>query len=281
LLVLRVASSLLFVPLLLLLARVGGIAWLGFVALQTVLGLEEFYRMARGKGLEPVRWLGFLSALGLLGLAYRPQTPNTALLATLALLLLLALALRRAGQPRVLEGAAVTAFGVLYVGWLSAHFVLLRELPWRAGLAYGDGAGLVLFAFLVTWSCDTGAYLTGRLWGRTPLWAAISPRKTLEGAIGGFACAVLASLAGAQTFLRLEGGAPVLTPVHALAAGALVGACGQVGDLVESLFKRDAASGDSSSLIPGHGGILDRFDSLYFGAPILYHYLRAVVFQVP
>jgi phosphatidate cytidylyltransferase len=278
---LRVGSSILFVPLLLLMARAGGVVWLTFVAMQTLLGLEEFYRMARGKGLEPVRWLGFVAALALLGLAYRPQTPNASLLATAGLLLLLALALRRGGQPRVLESAAVTAFGVLYVGWLSAHFVLLRELPWRAGLAYADGSSLVLFAFLVTWSCDTGAYLTGRLFGRTRLSAAISPRKTWEGSLGGFACAMLASLVGSMTFLRPEGGGPLLPWPHALVLGALVGVCGQVGDLVESLFKRDTASGDSSDLIPGHGGVLDRFDSLYFGAPIVYHYLRAVIFQAP
>jgi phosphatidate cytidylyltransferase len=278
---LRVASGLLFVPLLLLLARLGGFAWLGFVALQTLLALEEFYRMARAKGLEPVRWLGFAAVLGLLGLAYRPQTPSASLLATAALLLLLALALRRGGQPRVLESAAVTAFGVLYVGWLSAHFVLLRELPWRAGLAYSDGAPLVLYAFLVTWSCDTGAYVTGRFFGRTRPWLAISPRKTLEGSLGGFVFAILAAQVGAATFLRPEGGGPLLSWPHALAVGALVGVCGQVGDLVESLFKRDAASGDSSDLIPGHGGVLDRFDSLYFGAPIVYHYLRAVIFQIP
>ena len=286
-LALRVASGLVFVPLLILLARAGGLAWLGFVALQTGLGLEEFYRMARAKGLEPVRWLGFASAFTLLGLAYRPQTPNASLLTTGALLLLLALALRRGGQPRVLESAAVTVFGVFYVGWLSAHFVLLRELPWRAGLAYADGGSLVLYAFLVTWSCDTGAYVTGRFFGRRRPWTTISPRKTLEGALGGLACAVIAAQIGAATFLRAQGGPAahagpaLLTWPHALAIGALVGVCGQVGDLVESLFKRDAASGDSSDLIPGHGGVLDRFDSLYFGAPIVYHYLRAVIFQVP
>ena len=280
-LTLRVASGLVFVPLLILLARAGGLAWLGFVALQTGLGLEEFYRMARAKGLAPVRWLGFASAFVLLGLAYRPQTPNASLLTTGGLLVLLALALRRGGQPRVLESAAVTAFGVLYVGWLSAHFVLLRELPWRAGLAYSDGGSLVLYAFLVTWSCDTGAYLTGRLFGRTRPWTTISPRKTLEGAMGGLLFAVIAAQIGAATFLRAGGGTPLLTWPHALAIGVLVGICGQVGDFVESLFKRDAASGDSSDLIPGHGGVLDRFDSLYFGAPIVYHYLRAVIFQVP
>ncbi len=220
---LRVASSVLFVPLLLLLARAGGIAWLGFVAAQTLLALEEFYRMARGKGLEPVCWLGFAGALALLGLAYRPQTPNASLLGTASLLLLLALALRRGGKPRVLESAAVTAFGVLYVGWLSAHFVLLRELPWRAGLAYADGAPLVLYAFLVTWSCDTGAYVTGRFLGRTRPWAAISPRKTLEGSLGGFVFAILAAQIGAATFLHPEGGARLLSWPHALAVGALVG----------------------------------------------------------
>jgi len=280
-LALRIASGLVFVPLLILLARAGGLAWLGFVALQTGLGLEEFYRMARAKGLVPVRWLGLVSALALLGLAYRPHTPNASLLTTGALLVLLALALRRGGQPRVLESAAVTAFGVFYVGWLSAHFVLLRELPWRAGLAYADGASLVLYAFLVTWSCDTGAYLTGRLLGRTRPWATISPRKTLEGAVGGLVFALIGAQVGAATFLRAEGGQPLLTWPHALAIGLLVGVCGQVGDLVESLFKRDSESGDSSDLIPGHGGVLDRFDSLYFGAPIVYHYLRAVIFQVP
>jgi len=170
---------------------------------------------------------------------------------------------------------------VFYVGWLSAHFVLLRELPWRAGLAYSDGASLVLYAFLVTWSCDTGAYLTGRVFGRTRPWTTISPRKTLEGAIGGFLCALAAAQIGAATFLHADGGMRLVTWPHALAIGALVGVCGQVGDLVESLFKRDTESGDSSDLIPGHGGVLDRFDSLYFGAPIVYHYLRAVIFQVP
>jgi phosphatidate cytidylyltransferase len=278
---LRIASGVLFVPLLLLLARAGGLAFLGFVALQTTLGLVEFYRMMRSKGLRPESWLGHGAALVLVGLAYRPTTPNAAFLATAALLLLLALALRHAERPHAVENVAVTAFGVLYVGWLSAHFVLLRELPWRAGLEYRDGARLVLYAFLVTWGCDTGAYAVGRVFGRTRPWGAISPRKSLEGSAGGFVFALLAAWIGSVTFMHSSDGVPWLRTADALAIGALVGVCGQVGDLVESLFKRDSASGDSSDVIPGHGGILDRFDSLYFGAPILYYYLRVVVFQVP
>ncbi len=278
---LRIASGVLFVPLLMLVARAGGLAFLGFVVFQTALGLAEFYGMMRAKGHRPEALLGHLAAFGVIVLAYRPHTPHAAFLATAALLLLLALALRRPSRAGIVESISVTIFGVLYVGWLSAHFVLLRELPWRAGLAYADGARIVLYAFLVTWSCDTGAYAIGRWLGRTRPWGAISPRKTLEGSIGGFVFAVAGAWIGAHTFMHSSAGIAWLRDADALAIGVLVGICGQVGDLVESLLKRDADSGDSSDFIPGHGGILDRFDSLYFGAPILYYYLKVVVFQIP
>jgi phosphatidate cytidylyltransferase len=278
---LRVASGVLFVPLLIALAHAGGLAFLGFVALQTTLGLVEFYRLMQAKGHAPVRWLGHATALVLLAVAYRPHTPYGGFLLTGSLVLLLALALRHPERRGIVESAAVTAFGVLYVGWLSAHFVLLRELPWRAGLDYRDGTAFVLYAFLITWSCDTGAYLVGRAFGRTRPFARISPRKTLEGSLGGFAAAVVAGVAGALTFMRPEGGAPWLEPWQGAVAGALVGVAGQVGDLIESLFKRDAEAGDASDLIPGHGGILDRFDSLYLGAPVVFHFLSMVVFRLP
>jgi phosphatidate cytidylyltransferase len=278
---LRVASGVLFVPLLVLLARAGGLAFFGFVAWQTVLGLIEFYRMMRAKGHRPDAWLGHAAAMAVLVMAYRPQTPHAAFLATAALLLLLALALRHPERTGIVENMAVTSFGVLYVGWLSAHFLLLRELPWRAGLEYADGAKLVLYAFLVTWSCDTGAYAIGRWLGRTRPWGSISPRKTVEGSLGGFAFAILGAWIGARLFMHSRAGLPWLRDVDAVAIGVLVGICGQVGDLVESLLKRDSGSGDSSDFIPGHGGILDRFDSLYFGAPLVYYYLKVVVFQVP
>lgn len=278
---LRVASGVLFVPLLWLLANAGGFAFLGFTLLQTALGLREFYGMARGKGLHPNAWVGLPAALVVVALAYRPHTPHAGFLATAALLLLLSAALRRPERERITESIGVTVLGVLYVGWLSAHFVLLRELPWRAGLDYADGARLVLFAFLVTWSCDSGAYLVGRWLGRTRPWPLVSPRKSLEGSAGGFVFALAGAVIGARTFMHGPSGAPWLSTVDALAIGALVGLCGQVGDLAESLLKRDSRSGDSSEFIPGHGGVLDRFDSLYFGAPLVYYYLKVVVFQIP
>ena len=187
----------------------------------------------------------------------------------------LSTALRHPELPRQVEGVAVTLFGVIYVGWLSAHLVMLRELPWRAGTDYGLGASFVFLAFFVTWSCDTGAYAVGRVWGRIRPWTTISPRKSLEGAAGGFACAIAAAFIARAWF------APYLRGLDAAVLGALVGVFAQLGDFVESLLKRDARHDDSSDLIPGHGGILDRFDSLYFSAPVVFYYLRLVVFRAP
>jgi len=272
---LRIASGLAFVPLLIVLARAGGLAFWSLVALEVTLGLLEFYRMMRAKGLQPYPALGLPAGLGVLWVAFRPHTSQADFFATAAILLTLALGLRRPELRGRVEGIAVTLFGVLYVGWLSAHLVLLRELPWRAGTAYADGASYVLLAFFITWSCDTGAYAVGRMFGRTRPWQRISPRKSIEGALGGLAAAVIAAFIARAWF------APYLRLVDAGILGALTGVFAQAGDLVESLLKRDAHSGDSSDIIPGHGGILDRFDSLYFGAPLVFYYLKIVVFGAP
>jgi phosphatidate cytidylyltransferase len=263
------------VPLLVLMARAGGLVWWTFVMLQTMIGLAEFWGMMRRKGLVPYRVLGFATAAGLLWWVFRPHWPHVDFLVTAVLLLTLAFELRRPGMRHRVENMAVTLFGVLYIGWLSAHFVLLRELPWTAGTAYADGMRYVLLAFFVTWSCDTGAYAFGRMFGRVRPWTAISPRKSVEGAVGGLAMAVVAAFVARGWF------APFLGFVDSLAVGLLIGVFGQVGDFVESLLKRDASEGDSSDFIPGHGGVLDRFDSLYFAAPVLYYYLKVAVFRVP
>ena len=272
---LRIVSGLAFVPLLILLAHVGGIAFWLFTALQVSLGLIEFYRMMERRGLRPYLRLGIAAALGLLWVCYRPDTPHVGFLMAAVLLLVLALELRRPEARQRVEDMAVTCFGVLYVGWLSAHLVLLRELPWRAGTSYAEGASFVLLAFFVTWSCDSGAYAIGRLFGRNRPWTHISPRKSVEGAIGGLVAACAAAFIARAWF------AHYLAVRDAIVLGFLVGVFAQVGDLVESLLKRDTDHGDSSDLIPGHGGILDRFDSLYFAAPLVVYYLAIVVFGVP
>ena len=272
---LRIASGLLFVPLLILLARAGGLAFTSFVALQNILGLREFFRMMRAKRLEPNVTLGITAGALMPFVCYRPHWIPGDLLVAALVMLQLALGLRRPNRERLVEGMAVTMFGLLYVGWLASHLVLLRELPWIAGLDYASGWRFVLLAFFVTWSCDTGAYAFGRMFGRIRPWAQISPRKSLEGSLGGLGTALIAAFIARAWF------APFLSIRDAAVLGLLVGICGQVGDLVESLLKRDASHGDSSDIIPGHGGILDRFDSLYFAAPLIYYYLRMVVFRVP
>ncbi len=272
---LRVASGVLFVPLLILLARAGGLVFGAFVALEVTLGLLEFDRMMQAKGLQPYTRLGVASALGVLWVALRPHTPQIDFLVTAVILLTLALELRRPAARQRVESMAVTVFGVLYVGWLSAHLILLRELPWRAGTPYADGASFVLLAFFVTWSCDSGAYAVGRVFGRNRPWTRISPRKSVEGAVGGLGAAIAAAYIARGWF------APYLHAWDAALVGILVGVFAQVGDLVESLLKRDAQRGESSDFIPGHGGILDRFDSLYFAAPVVFYYLKVAVFGVP
>jgi phosphatidate cytidylyltransferase len=272
---LRIASGVLFVPLLVLLARAGGLAFAGFVAIEVVFGLREFYGMMRGKGLHPYPLLGLLGGLGVVWKTFRPHQSQSDLLLTGAVLVTLGLGLRRPDLKGRIEGMAVTLFGVLYVGWLSAHLVLLRELPWRAGMPYAAGASYVLLAFLLTWSCDTAAYAVGRAFGRTRPWTTISPRKSVEGAVGGLVAAVVAAFVARAWF------APFLSRLDAGVLGLGVGVFAQVGDLVESMLKRDARHGDSSDFIPGHGGVLDRFDSLYFAAPLVFYYLKIVVFRIP
>ena len=124
-----------------------------------------------------------------------------------------------------------------------------------------------MLPLVLVWCCDTAAYGVGKAFGRRRLMPEVSPRKTAEGAWAGLAAAIGAAFLARATF------ATFLTPWDAAILGVLVGVFGQLGDLVESLLKRDSEAKDTSQLIPGHGGVLDRFDSLFFAAPVAYYYL--------
>jgi phosphatidate cytidylyltransferase len=179
---------------------------------------------------------------------------------------------RRDGKNAIYH-VSTTMFGVLYVAYLASHLVLLRELPVVAGLDYATGSSFVFLAFVVTWACDTGAYIVGSAVGRHSLLPRVSAKKTVEGAVGGLAFAIAGAVVACYTF------AGYLDLTQAVILGAAAGVIGQVGDLFESLIKRDAEVKDTSGLIPGHGGVLDRFDGLLFTGPLLYYYLKFVVFQ--
>ncbi|HTP41574.1 MAG TPA: phosphatidate cytidylyltransferase [Nitrospiria bacterium] len=150
-------------------------------------------------------------------------------------------------------------FGALYLGVMLGHLVLLRSLE--------RGADVVLFVLTVTWVVDSAAYFVGRRWGRHPLAPAISPKKTIEGAVAGLAGGVVTALVLRAWWT------PALSGLDSFGAGVLLGCAGQLGDLAESMFKRRAGVKDSGGWIPGHGGLLDKVDSLVFAAPTFYYYL--------
>lgn len=270
---LRVGSALFFAPILVGLAFLGGAWFAAFVALLVALGLSEFYRMMMDRGLRPSGRLGVFMALVLCFFAYSGTPSQTNLLFTGGLLVIFCSELLRSEGKRGIEPMAVTLFGILYVGWLSVHLVLLRELPRSLGQPYSQGATYVLLAFFLTWVCDTAAYGFGMWLGRRRLLPSVSPKKSVEGSIGGLVATVAAAHVARIWF------APYLDVVHATLLGAAAGVFAQVGDLAESLLKRVSGSKDASDLIPGHGGVLDRFDSLYFTGPLVYYYLKMIVFR--
>ena len=278
-LILRVVSAVVFLPLLVLMARVGGFVFLGFTLLFIGLALREFYLMMASKGLSPHWKSGFLAALLFpIGIFTRLRTHRTeewhlAGLLTVLLVAMLLAELRRGASKQTLVNTSSTLLGALYIGWLGAHVVALRELPWTVDVPYAQGMAFALLPFFLAWTCDTAAYLVGRAWGRHQLAPAVSPGKSVEGAVGGLLAAIAAGALARIWF------APFLSLWAALALGALVGVFAQLGDLVESLLKRDAETKESSSLIPGHGGVLDRFDSLLFAAPLVYYFLVWEVFR--
>lgn len=158
-------------------------------------------------------------------------------------------------------GVALTLLGVCYCAWLLGHAIWLRGLP--------HGAALMLALLAITWVGEVAAYFVGGRWGRHRLAPRVSPAKTIEGAVAQLAASVATALIAAW--------ATVLTPAHALGVGLLLGVVGQFGDLAESFLKRSTATKDASALLPGHGGLLDRLDSLLFNVPALYYYVELFV----
>ena len=229
-------------------------------------GLYEFYLLARRRELKPELTLGMTCAAGLLVAFYfnlparEPLVMFTALV-LLTMLVLAAAMVRGAPFEQMLASAGATVLGVLYVAVLGGHLVAVR-----AGFAQPLAAKLLGFFFLVLMGSDIAAYYTGRAVGRHKLAPAVSPGKTWEGAAGGMAASLLAAAAAHFLFFR------ELSLVAALPLAALLNVLGVVGDLTESALKRGAGAKDAARVLPGHGGLLDRLDSLLFNAPVIYYF---------
>jgi phosphatidate cytidylyltransferase len=266
----RIGFAAVAIPLALAVVWYGGWPLTALVAAVGVAGARELFDLFRRGGGRAVAWLGLFGAAALAPMAYLVLTRDTGLatrwpyLVTLWLLAVMTTALATHGPgERPLEGVSVTLFGVCYAAALPAFLLDLRhtEHPERSWA----GTWLVFFPLVVTWACDTAAMFAGRRFGGPKLAPVISPGKTRVGAVAGVLAALLVAVPFALWVFPAVG---VAAPLGALltVAGAL-SVVGQVGDLVESLFKRQAGVKDSSHLIPGHGGVLDRFDSLYFVVP--------------
>ncbi len=258
----RIGSGVLFVPFFIWLTA-GAPAWAfsAFVVLVGALGQWEFTRMFLRVGVPVSPWLGLLAGVALTASFGLPGASSWVLTAVVAGLLGAGLGSTRALPPRW-DGASLTLLGVCYVNWLLGHAIWLRSLP--------QGTGWVFLLVWVTWVGESAAYLVGSTVGRYRIAPRISPAKTLEGALAQLVMSPVAALVGRWWFF------PECSLGDALVVGVLLGVVGQIGDLVESWLKRAAQTKDTGALIPGHGGLLDRLDSLLFNTPALFYYARFI-----
>lgn len=244
-----------------------------FTTALIVMATNEFYSLAHARNIEPAAVIGITSG-GVLNAIVYSQGMSTAidfLIAILIVVMLSELAKKRTeGVSGIFANVGTTITGIVYIGLFGALLTAVRQRVGLTNVFHQDReAGLFIIAILATiWICDSAAYFVGMSMGKHKMSKFVSPNKTWEGAIAGFVFAV--ATAAAARYIAL----PWLNLRVALGMGIVVGIFGQAGDFVESMFKRDAGAKDSSSIIPGHGGILDRFDSLLFSAPLIYLMLK-------
>ena len=262
----RVLSAVVFVPGVLLLVEVG--EWTLYALVVVVVGrcAWEFYRILEQAGYRPLILPGSILAMGVCTHFRRleqGQLTNDALVLQLmaVVLILLAWTLRHGGVERFAANAFLTLGGVLFFGLLGSAPLLLVQ---AAGPG-AEGRHLVAVLFICIWLADSAAYFSGRQWGETKLAPTISPNKTRVGLVGG--------IVGSLVPMGLISLLPSFSPLALMGLLLIAGIGGQIGDLVESAIKRDVGVKDAPALIPGHGGLLDRFDSYFFAFPLAYLYV--------
>ena len=252
-----------------------------------MVGLLEFYGLVEKRGLACFKWSGlfggallmigtFLELIGIIGTQGSPARVND-FETSFIILFVLGLCVRQLLSKATSAGitaVATTLFGLMYVPWLLNFFQKINFFTFPPGVSPHDGKFFLLYFVLVTKFSDMGAYVIGSLFGRHKMVPHISPGKTWEG----FAGAILVSTGASLVFTHFLGGHMVgMNWIHATILGIILGSTAVVGDLIESLFKREAGVKDSGGFFPGIGGLLDLLDSLLFNAPIMYLYLRHIL----
>jgi phosphatidate cytidylyltransferase len=257
----RVLSAIVLIPIVAWVVYAGGWWFLGALAVAGTLAGAEFYQMMRHGGFQPAILVGLPLILLLLLDAHTPSwgllRPAVAIVVVAALIW----HLFQRDDPSPTVSWALTVAGGLYLGWFLGHFVLLRARP--------DGLPWTIVAFLSVWISDSGAYFVGLAVGRHKIWPRISPKKSWEGSIGG----VISGVLGTMLIAWLAD----LPVGHGAIVGGLIAVITPFGDFAVSMMKRQVGVKDSGNLIPGHGGMLDRIDTLLFSAVIVYYYVSWAV----
>ncbi|HBZ72578.1 MAG TPA: hypothetical protein DEP35_23720 [Deltaproteobacteria bacterium] len=254
-----------------------------------LLGLREFYRLIEDKGAHPLVGFGLAAGVAIPVVAYVGNEYHATILMTATLLAVMVAQVGKAEISEALASISGTFFGVFYVGWLLSHAIVLRQFhdvvsaKWGASAAEGispdAGAFYMIYTVASVVMCDVGAYFGGRAWGRRKLAPQISPAKTVEGALAGIVAGISTGLVAKGVFdLAWPSMSRDFSWLAALLFALVLSIVGIIGDLVESLLKRDARVKDTGSLLPGTGGVLDRIDSNLLAIPVMYYGLLAYTY---
>jgi phosphatidate cytidylyltransferase len=263
--VLRVIVAVITIPIIITAAYLGGIFFLIFVAAITAISYFEFCLMVRHKEISANRTLGLIAIVILLVNYYRAFIDIYSFLLFFSVILFLIELFRNRGSAILNIGA--TLLGVFYLGLFGSSIIGIREFYPNVGSLYHRGGYIMISVFAAIWLCDSAAFWAGRKLGKHKLFPRVSPNKSWEGSIFGFLFSVIVLILAKILILDF------MSFTDAVIIGIIIGIFGQLGDLIESLIKRDNGVKDSSGLIPGHGGMFDRFDSLFYTSPVILLYL--------
>ena len=253
----RILTAIVGIPIVLLCIYYGKLPYFIMFFVVIFFAVLEFYNICRKY--KPLNILGILIAIIFYLALYTIDNSN--LIATIvicSILLIFSAAMLRNNIENISASIAVTCLGAFFITWTLFHMVLIRNLEY--GMQY------IIFLFVNVWCLDTGAYFVGKNFGKHKLASLVSPKKTIEGAIAGIVTAIIVSILCQKIFMQ-----NIISLSNAIIFGVIISIVGQFSDLAESLFKRDCNIKDSGNIIPGHGGMLDRFDSYLFAAPVFYY----------
>ena len=269
----RILTAVIGIPVAIYLINTGGFMFVTAISILAVIAWDEYKRMMAAKGICVWSSIGFIGVLLSLGCAWVGNSQESVMVIFSIVFLTLMRTVVSQAEFKVTD-AAFTVLGTLYISIPFSHLILLRfteqyDYIHTALGTLSTGAAYLWLAFVGTWASDTFAYFVGSCVGKRKLCPSISPGKTFEGAAGGLAGSIIGVAALGALF-----GLPLY---HTLFLGILVGIVAPFGDLVESALKRFTGVKDSGNILPGHGGVLDRFDAVMFSAPVVYYYIKAFI----